>query len=208
MISKVAYVAVENAIYHFDHRFSYRIPDGMDVQPGCRVAVPFGRGNAKRQGIVLGIGEEDTNDLKSVSELLDAEPVLNDEMLKLCAFIKSHCFCTYYDAVKAMLPAGINYRLSVEYSVKEPLGDRFFELSDEWRRIVTIIRSKNNKFEKYALLKELGYADASVLDKMESDGILTKNYAALRKIGDKTIKMMRLSDNCETLAQGMKLSQK
>ena len=208
MTAKVAYVAVENAIYHFDHRFSYRIPDGMDVQPGCRVAVPFGRGNAKRQGIVLGIGEEDKDDLKSVSELLDAEPVLNDEMLKLCAFIKSHCFCTYYDAVKAMLPAGINYRLSVEYSVKEPLGDRFFELSDEWRRIVTIIRSKNNKFEKYALLKELGYTDASILDKMEADGILTKNDAALRKIGDKTIKMMRLSDNCEALVQGVKLSRK
>ncbi|MBQ9679874.1 MAG: primosomal protein N' [Ruminococcus sp.] len=208
MTFKVAYVAVENAIYHFDHLFSYRIPDGMNVQPGCRVAVPFGRGNAKRQGIVLGVGTEDTDDLKSVSELLDSEPVLNDEMLKLCGFIKSHCFCTYYDAVKAMLPAGINYRLSVEYSVKEPLGNRFYDLSDEWRRIVTIIRSKNNKFEKYALLKELGYTDASVLVQMEEDGILAKNDAALRKIGDKTIKMIRLSEKCETLAQGMKLSQK
>ena len=154
MTAKVAYVAVENAILHFDHAFSYRIPEGMNVSSGCRVAVPFGRGNAKRQGIVLRIGEEDRNDLKAIAELLDAEPVLNDEMLKMCGFMKSHCFCTYYDAVRAMLPAGITYRLSFEYSVSADLGDRFFDLPDEQRRIVSVIRSKNNKAEKHALLQE------------------------------------------------------
>ncbi len=208
MTSKIAFVAVEKAIYHFDHAFSYRIPEGMDVRPGCRVAVPFGRGNAKRQGIVLRIGEDKADDLKSVSELLDSEPVLNDEMLRMCGFIKSHCFCTYYDAVKAMLPAGINYRLSLTYSVSVELGDRFYDLSDEQRRIVSIIRSKNNKAEKHALLQELGYTDSTVPDEMVADGILVKNDAALRRIGDKTIKMMRLSDSAEDLAQGMKLSKK
>ncbi|WP_316631466.1 primosomal protein N' [uncultured Ruminococcus sp.] len=208
MTDKIAYVAVENALLHFDNAFSYRIPEGMPVQAGCRVAVPFGRGDSKRQGIVLGLGEEDAENLKTVSELLDDEPVLNDEMLKMCSFIKSHCFCTYYDAVKAMLPAGINYRLSLEYSVRADLGDRFYDLSDEYRRIATIIRSKNNKVEKHHLLQELGYADASVLDQMEAEGILFKNDAALRRIGDKTIKMIRLSDDAETLLQGMKLSAK
>ena len=36
MTDKVAYVAVENAIVHFDHAFSYRIPQMMNVQAGCR----------------------------------------------------------------------------------------------------------------------------------------------------------------------------
>ena len=119
MIAKIASVAVENAIYHFDRAFSYRIPEGMPVQPGCRVSVPFGRGNAKRQGIVLAVREDEGEELKAVCELLDTEPVLNDEMLRMCGFMKRHCFCTYYDAVKAMLPAGINYRLSQEYSVSQ-----------------------------------------------------------------------------------------
>ena len=208
MTAKVAYVAVENAILHFDHAFSYRIPEGMNVQPGCRVAIPFGRGNRKRQGIVLRIGEEQNADLKEISELLDHEPVLNDEMLRMCGFMKSHCFCTYYDAVRAMLPAGINYRLSFEYAVSGDLGDRFYDLPDEWRRIVTIIRSKNNKAERQVLLQELGLSDSSILDEMEEDGVLKKNDTALRKIGDKTIKMIRLSDEAETLLHGMKLSQK
>lgn len=208
MTSKVAYVAVENAIYHFDRKFSYRIPEGMKIQAGCRVIVPFGRGNAKRQGIVLSTGESEADDLKAVFELLDSEPILSDEMLKLCEFIKSHCFCTYYDAVKAMLPVGINYRLSLEYSVSKELQDRFYDLPDEWRRIVTIIRSKNNKAEKHTLLQELGYADSSVLDEMEKDGVLIKNDTAFRRIGDKTVKMIRLLDDCETRLQGMKLSDK
>ena len=208
MTSQVASVAVENAIYHFDRAFGYLVPRDTAVLPGCRVIVPFGRGNAKRQGIVLSVGEAESEGLKSIAEVLDTEPVLSDEMLKLCAFIRNHCFCTYYDAVRAMLPAGINYRLSQEYAVSPDLGDRFYDLPDEWRRIVSLIRSKNNKIEKYALLQEMGYADASVPDAMEADGVLYKNDAALRRIGDKTIKMMRLSDDCETLAQDMKLSVK
>ena len=208
MIAKIASVAVENAIYHFDRAFSYRIPDGMPVQPGCRVSVPFGRGNARRQGIVLAVREDEGEELKAVCELLDTEPVLNDEMLRMCGFMKNHFFCTYYDAVKAMLPAGINYRLSQEYSVSEKLGDRFYDLADEQRRIVTIIRSKNNKAEKYALLHELGLSDTSVLDEMETDGVLYKNDSAFRRIGDKTIKMIRLADDCEARIHGMKLSPK
>ncbi|MBQ9248038.1 MAG: primosomal protein N', partial [Ruminococcus sp.] len=105
-------------------------------------------------------------------------------------------------------PAGINYRLSLEYSVCTEPEDRFYDLPDEQRRIITIIRSKNNKVEKHALLQELGYTDSSVLDEMVRDGILLKNDAALRRIGDKTIKMIRLSESAEDMAQGMKLSKK
>ena len=208
MNAKLAYVAVENAIYHFDREFSYAVPENMPVLPGCRVAVPFGRGNTKRQGIVLRVGEGEADGLKLVCELLDTEPVLNDEMLRMSAFIRNHCFCTYYDAVKAMLPAGINYRLSEEYSVSPKLGDREYDLSDEWRRIVMIIRSKGNKVEKYALLQELGYADSSVLDEMAAQDVLVKNDAALRKIGDKTIRMMRLSEEFDDRIGGVKLSAK
>ena len=103
MSRNIAYVAVENALYHFDRRFSYRIPDGLAVQPGCRVVVPFGRGNSRRQGIVLDIGEDDGSELKDISELLDEEPVLSDEMLRLCGFMRSHCFCSTSAAFSAML---------------------------------------------------------------------------------------------------------
>lgn len=206
----IARVAVENTIFHFDREFSYRIPAAItSLRPGCRVVVPFGRGNSRRQGMVLSVGEaEEAGELKEIAELLDEQPVLSSEMLDMCRFMKEHFFCTYYDAVKAMLPAGILYRLSIEYSVSPDLGDRFYDLSDEWRRIVAIILSKNNKAEREALLNELGYADGSVLDEMISDGVLIKSDSASRRIGDKTVRMMRLSDDADTLIAGMRLSDK
>ncbi len=210
MTCAVARVGVENAVYHFDKEFSYLIPQSVNRDlTGCRVVVPFGRGNARRQGIVTAVAEvEDTAGLKEIADVLDVEPVLSREQLGMCAFMKEHYFCTFYDAVKAMLPAGINYRLTLEYSVCSQLGDRFYDLSDEWRRIVTIIRSKNNKCEKTALLSELGYSDAAVLDEMEADGVLIKSDSAFRRIGDKTIKMLRLTDDYAKIAESIKLSEK
>ena len=163
MTCAVARVAVENAVYHFDKEFSYLIPPSVQRDlTGCRVIVPFGRGNKRRQGIVSAVGIEDTHRFERDRRLLvDDEPVLIAEQLGMCAFMKDHYFCAYYDAVKAMLPAGINYRLSVDYSVSSELGDRFYDLSDEWRRIVSIIRSKNNNIEKNALLAGAWAHDAS-----------------------------------------------
>ena len=210
MSSAVARVAVENAVYHFDKEFSYLIPSSVvrDLT-GCRVVVPFGRGNARRQGIVTGTGTaEDVSGLKEIACVLDNEPVLSSEQLSMCAFMKEHYFCAFYDAVRAMLPAGINYRLSAEYSVSRDLGDRFYDLPDEWRRIVSIIRSKNNKVEKRALLSELGYVDSAVPDEMAAEGVLEKSDAALRRIGDKTIRMLRLADDFDDMIDSVKLSPK
>ena len=210
MTRSIARVAVENTIYHFDRAFSYLIPDRLNgLRPGCRVVVPFGKGNARRQGMVMSVTEADSSDgMKEIIDQLDGEPILSDEMLRMAAFMKERFFCTYYDAVKAMLPAGIHYRLTLSYSVSPSLGDRFYDLSDEWRRIVTIIRSKNNSADRNALMTELGYADGAVFDAMVSDGVLTVSDAAARRIGDKTVKMMRLSDDFDDLSSGLKLSAK
>ena len=209
-MTRIARVAVENTVYHFDRLFSYAIPPHLGhLKSGCRVVVPFGRGNARRQGMVMSVDTQtDEGELKQIADVLDDHPVLSDEMLRMCAYMKDRFFCTYYDAVKAMLPAGINYRLTFAYSVREELGDRFFDLPDEWRRVVTIIRSKNNNADKTALLEDLGYADSTVLDEMVADGVLVKRDAASRRIGDKTVKMMRLSEDFEALSAGMKLSAK
>ena len=206
----IALVAVEKAIYHFDHEFSYLIPPHMSkAQPGCRVVVPFGKGNARRQGMIFSVTESDSADgIKEIISVLDDSPVLSDEMLRLCAFMKDRFFCAYYDAVKAVLPTGGAYRLSCDYSVNPELGDRFYDLCDEYRRIVTLIRSRDNRAEKGYLMRELGYADASVLDAMTAEGILTISDSAVRRIGDKTVRMLRLSDGIDDLTDGMKLSPK
>lgn len=207
----IAGVAVENTVYHFDKIFDYIVPKSLicDLQVGCRVLVPFGRGNKHRQAIVMSlkqVADNGTSMLKEISSVLDESPVLNDEMLQMVSFMKSHCFCTYYEAVKAMLPAGINYKITTEYAVNKPIKFELFDLDDEQRRVVQYILKKNSPVKKECLLDAFGFTDTSLLDDMCKEGILVKNESTYRRTSDKSVKMVRICD--DTDASGIKLTPK
>lgn len=107
----VAKVAVENAAYHFDKLYDYRVPPGMALAPGQRVMVPFGRGKApKRLGLVLETEEVPEGELpagiKEIASAADLEPVLDGEMLQLLRWLRGETFCTWFDGVKVLLPGG------------------------------------------------------------------------------------------------------
>ena len=166
----IARVAVDNTVYHFDK---------------------------KRQGIIMEIKPIDTEDvskLKEISSVLDTSPVLSLEMLELVRFMKNHCFCTYYDAVRAMLPAGINYKITTEYSVKKPLESELFDLDEEKRRIVNFMLKKVKPVKKELLLETFGFKDSTLLDLMCNEGLLQKNDSTYRRTGDKSVKMVRIND--------------
>ena len=55
MCHPVARVAVSAAAFAFDRPYSYRLAPDMSAQPGCRVLVPFGRGNRPVEGVVLAL---------------------------------------------------------------------------------------------------------------------------------------------------------
>ena len=57
----IAKIAVSAATFAIDKPYSYRIPDGMVLQPGQRVQLPFGRGNRRSEGVVLSLeaGDEE-----------------------------------------------------------------------------------------------------------------------------------------------------
>ena len=97
----IALVAVSAAVYASDKPYSYQIPPDMDVQPGIRVIVPFGRGNKRCEGIVLGLQSGHGEGLKPIERVMDLDPVLSAEFLRMAAFLRERYFCTYYDAVKA-----------------------------------------------------------------------------------------------------------
>ncbi len=84
-----------------------------------RVVVPFGRGNRKRGAIVLKTEELTSADsnLKSIISLSDNTPVLNSEMMELAQWLRDTTFCTYYDAVKTIIPTGMNINIKEVYSI-------------------------------------------------------------------------------------------
>lgn len=109
-----AKVAVAKAIYAIDRPYDYRVPQELEgrLQPGMRVLVPFGAGNRGSDGIVLALSREGPEGgLKDVIAALDDQPVLDEKLLKLALWMRERYFCTVYDGVKAMLPAGLYYAL-------------------------------------------------------------------------------------------------
>ncbi len=103
----IAKIAVSAANFAIDKPYSYYVPQQMHVQPGMRVMVPFGRSNRRAEGVVLAVEPGMGEKLKTVDKCLDEAPVLSETMLRLAAFLRERYFCTFYDAVRAMLPAGL-----------------------------------------------------------------------------------------------------
>ena len=120
----IAKIAVAAATFAIDKPYSYRVPEELHLQPGIRVQVPFGRGNRRTEGVVLTLEPGDDETLKTIDCSLDEEPVLTQHMLRLAAFMRERYFCTLFDAVRAMLPAGLWFKTKNVISLT---GDRSWQ---------------------------------------------------------------------------------
>ncbi len=113
---KTVGVAVSNATFHFDKLYTYAVmPDQQNaVKLGSMVLVPFGRGSRARMGVVLACdAEPESAKLKYLFDVAPASASLTPELLRLVHFLKERTFCTYYEAVKAVIPYGAQYKPAV-----------------------------------------------------------------------------------------------
>lgn len=195
----IARVAADKTLYSFDRLFDYIIPDYLknDAAPGKRVMVPFGGGNKKRQAMIIEVLESDSAErLKEISAVLDSEPLLTSELLKLVLSMKERYYCTYYDAVRTMLPAGISYKISQVYKISKDMQD--IQLTDK-QKAVTDVFPKKGEIKQEQLFKKLGIdCESREITELLSMGYLKREETAFRKTGDAFEKMVRLCDNCNT----------
>ena len=113
---KTVGVAVSNATFHFDKLYTYAVPPDQQetVRLGSMVLVPFGRGSRARMGVVLACdAEPESAKLKSLFDVAPASACLTPELLRTVHFLKERTFCTYYEAVKAVIPYGAQYKPTV-----------------------------------------------------------------------------------------------
>lgn len=197
MIAKIAVAAANFAI---DKPYSYRIPMGMTLEPGIRVQVPFGRSNRQTEGVVLSVEPDSQEKLKPVTMCLDDTPVLTGYMLRLAAFVRERYFCTFFDAVHAMLPAGFWFETRQTFSLTE---DRSWQEKK--------LRNAQAAAILQLLLDSGGQADGSILREAIGDEeayekaihyLLGKKWictqtAFLRRLGDKTEKIATLAASVE-----------
>lgn len=196
---RIASVAIENSTFSFDKAYDYLVTNAFpDLQKGCRVLVPFGNGNKYRQGVVTEVRTDLSYDkrLKKIAQVIDREPIMSDEMITLMYWLKERTFCTLFDAAKTVLPAGMCHKVVTTYAAvpDADLSDK----NDDIIHIYNYIKETKSYVDGEKVLKNLGYCcDFSVLEKMTADGLLVRNYDSARRVGDLTVRMVRLTEEGE-----------
>ena len=197
----IAKIAVSAATYAIDRPYDYLIPDELTgtLRPGMRVAVPFGRGNRVGDGIVLSLAErEDTEKLKYVQALLDEEPVLDQAFIQLALWMREQYFCTVYDAIRVMLPAGLWFSLKDCWRIA-PGADReaAYEAagqSDRAKKLVELLFANHGWAEMGKIRLAFGTADPGpALRRLAGQGVIVKETSAARGVGDKTEQVATLA---------------
>ena len=122
MEQQIARIALSGVPYSADKLYSYLVPPELAdaCRAGVRVSVPYGRGNCRTEGFVLEtLCEATDKPLKPVFTVLDEQPLLDASLLRLAKWMKARYFCTVYDALKTILPAGIWFRYRETYRLAD-----------------------------------------------------------------------------------------
>ena len=154
--SHIAKIAVSAATYSLDKPYDYLIPESMQsiLAPGMRVFVPFSRGNRRSEGVVLALADKsEFEKLKPIEICLDERPVLTEAQLKLALWMHDRLFCTVYDAIKTILPAGFWFKPDGERRVSEKTRE-MIKLTVDDSEAYSIARQKRRKAPMQAALLE------------------------------------------------------
>ena len=209
MDKPVAKIAVSAATYQIDKPYDYIIPQELAdrILPGMRVMVPFSKGNRKTEGVVLDLFQtSDFAKLKCVLSVLDESTVISEELIKLSLWMRERFFCTVYDAVKAMLPAGLWYNLSAVCRIAEGIGkDDAYETagrSDKQRRVLDVPFAHGGVCEYRDI--ELAFDTenpTSAIRVLSSRGVVITDSLESRRVKDKTVSFVSLAVPSENAAE-------
>ena len=172
---KTVGVAVSNATFHFDKLYTYAVmPDQQDtVRLGSMVLVPFGRGSRARMGVVLACdAEPESAKLKFLFDVAPASACLTPELLRLVHFLKERTFCTYYEAVKAVIPYGAQYKPTVaEDGVTPVLQKQLVRHTENAYKLVGTLSPKPRPTAKQLAAVALLAGGERTLSALEEKGI-------------------------------------
>ena len=199
----LARVAVSSVPFAADKLYTYRIPDELapEAASGKRVLIPFGRGNRRSEGFVLDIvREEDKPAYKPIDAFLDEESLLDSRDIRLARWMKARYFCTYYDALKTLLPGGVwlksreIWKLNEEVSAEQALSAVAPDSLEE-TLLCAVLGAKGA--ERTALNELGGEKTGRALHAMAQQGILVCETTMKQRLGDKKARMVSLCVSAE-----------
>lgn len=158
-------VVLENKTRVLDRLFSYSVPKELqrNIKRGCRVIVPFGRGNSKKLGIVVEITDSPLVDvkLKDIFKLVDHEPIVSEELIDLALFMRDRYLSDLSSSFQRVLPPGNWKDLEKLIYLNEESEDK--KISEFFQRP----REYKTSIERF---------DEETINRLIEEGILKEKY--------------------------------
>ncbi len=170
---KAACIIVNTTLKKLDRIFHYSIPKGMKLQIGHRVLVPFGAGNRKMEGYCIGFEKlSEEIKLKSVSKILDEQPLLSQARIVLAQFMKRRYICSMMEALHLLLPPAVHFQIEERVSLSDLGEPQLQTLSKKQRDVVEYLSQKKEPVALTLVKEAVHLGNRSVIDTLAKKGIL------------------------------------
>src|SRR5580704_14038711 len=171
--------------------FTYGIPEGMDPVVGGRVLVPF------RQQRLSGVVTELHNrppkvQAKNVISLLDAAPVLDEQLMRLGKWIADYYLAPLGEVFRSMLPLGAEFKRTISYRITDT-GRTALHLAGMSGSSARSRRTPQEQLSEFRVLDYLGEREtareetlrvAARISKSVLAGMVRKKWIAREDLSD------------------------
>lgn len=204
---KAACIIMNTTLKKLDRIFHYLVPEGMDVQVGHRVLVPFGAGNRKMEGYCLGFEEiESIKTLKPITKCLDEQPMLSVSRIALAQFIKRRYICSMTEALHLLLPPAVHFQMEERISL---LGENASQkLTAKQQLVVDYLQEKQEAIPLAQLKDDCGLANRSVIDTLQKKGVVQVTEHSIQGQREKYQKVVTLVSDEETVEESLEQLQR
>jgi len=202
--AELAQIAVSGIPYSADRAYTYLVPEQLrgKVGGGMRVTVPFGRGNRRSEGFVLGLSQGSAEPVyKPIDDVLDDAPLMGEEMLRLVRWMKARYFCTYYDAIRTILPSGVWFRYTEVWRIADGLDPALALAAaapDSAEYAILRELAAAGKANMDALVRLCGEDASAALKTLSGKSLVTMEKTAVQAVSDKRVCMVSLAMDSES----------
>lgn len=184
-----ARVILSHTSHALDKVLEYKIPEGMNVQTGDAVTVPFGVKNKPTQGFVVSVtnsSEFDERKIKSIKSISPMGRAFDENMLDVISFMRSRYLCTFSEAVNTVVPAGTGVKSKEWIYIKN-----YKEQSGRAKEVLDKL-SEIGVAEYQKLINFFTWDSASVIRRLVSEDVLAREYSEKAPVGKKTEGALKL----------------
>lgn len=173
---RYAQVIIDNRAYATDRLFTYKIrPDMLDlVQLGIRVVVPFGKGNRKIMGLIVGLTDKynGRHNLKEIVDIIDEKPLISKDLIELSIWMSKEFLSPYIDSLQRVLPPGDFKKIKTQVTVSETAYNYKGKLNSLEERILNFLLEKKKEVELENLKQIFGTGYLKNLRSLEEKSLI------------------------------------